>query len=121
MAFFNIFGWFGFSSKTSKENEKPTVYTLSQDEYETIMQRLRNLEAMINSMPIRPAIPEPPPLPKEDKKKQPKKVVRQLNTFQQELMTKLEHLRNRMGESHGFGIGDAEDMEYLEKSLMCIT
>lgn len=113
-----IFSWFR-SSQTNNETEKPAMYVLSKEEYETLVLRLRNLESMINALPIRPEIPEPPPMPEVNitQHSQPK-VVKHLNSFQQELTNKLARIRENMGASHGFGIGDAEDMDYLEKSIV---
>lgn len=121
MSFFNIFNWFKSTPKIPDEKEKQRFYVLSKDEYDGLIERLRYVESVIHMIPTNSAIPEPPPLPPTITKKNNHintPVKHELNTFQIELMSRLERVREKMGASHGFGIGEVEDIDFLEKSIM---
>ena len=110
-----------FKSLTCREQKKevllePETYTIPKVEYETLLQRLRNLEAMINALPIKPTVPLSPPASINMNFGVEK---HHLNPFQIELEKKLNRIRQKMGESHGWGkVDDMNDLEKMEQSVM---
>jgi hypothetical protein len=132
-----LFNWFRQTppaeSTDTKKNEPcaanrgkpatPEMCTIQKDEYDALLRRLRNLETMMNALPLKPITPElSPVIPRLEKP-----TIDDSNAhhtpFQIELENKLRKLREKMGASHGFGLSDfaltnLDDLNKLEQSVM---
>lgn len=132
-----LFNWFRSVSNTdagvkgtntpvsnNKSDNPPEVCVIKKDDYDALINRLRNLEAMMNALPIKPVLPtnfELRSTPKPELVDSPKE--HPMTPFQLELEQKLKSIRTKMGASHGFGINgfaleNLDDLKKLEQSIM---
>lgn len=101
----------------------PEMCIIQKDEYDALLRRLRNLETMMNALPLKPVTPVSSPMIQR-----PVKIIEDdskshLTPFQIELENKLKSIREKMGASHGFGLSDfalsnLDDLNKLEQSVM---
>lgn len=123
-----LFNWFGYS--TPKKEEIPVIcetYTIKKDTFDTLLQRIHDLTEKVEELkkqteqPQVLSIPICPPLLTDQILCLPHKKVQPIIPFQDELEKKLLKLRERMGQSHGWGdfpLNNLDDLEKLEQSVM---
>ena len=87
----------------------PNYHVLSEGEYSTIMNRLGQLEALLKQKAEEPSVPKVQP---ESHRNQP-----HYDAFQRDLFSRVQQLRTGMGASHGFGVGDLDELIKLEQSI----
>lgn len=113
----------GPSVTNSDKTANPEMCTIQKDEYDALLRRLRNLETMMNALPLKPITPVASPVLSPS----PKTIVcdsrDHFTPFQIELENKLRTIREKMGASHGFGLSDyalsnLDDLNKLEQSVM---
>lgn len=95
----------------------PNYHILSEGEYSTIMDRLSQLETLLKQKAeeTRPVTAcdsgRSTPLPTRPRPQTPH------DAFQEELFARVHQLRSGMGASHGFGVGDFDELVKLEQSI----
>lgn len=127
-----LFNWFRHSSPIENDDTRkctmtttvkivnnPEMCIIQKDEYDALLKRLRNLEEMMNALPMKHETPVPPPPPTKPIVCEQKSYF---TPFQLELETKIKSIREKMGESHGFGmdltLNNIDDLDKLEHSVM---
>jgi len=133
-----------FKNVTKKDDE----IIIKRVEFETLLNRLKNLEDMMDNISIQQTEPPiPPPLPSPPNSKQSEHIYKSKNTeivedddetikiehvqrehyvvpFQNELESRLKMIRKRMGSSHGWDdinemtLDNVDDLDKLERSVM---
>ena len=108
--------------KIQSDMNNDDVKIIPRDEYNALINRLSNLEAMIIGIQCKQSSPiaNTPPEHYQQLPSVPKEV---LTPFQIELENKLKSIREKMGASHGFGIDDfaldnLDDLSKLEQSVL---
>lgn len=93
----------------------PNYHVLSEGEYNTIMNRLCQLETLLKQKAEEPVVLPVKPESHSVHRDQPHH-----DAFQKDLFSRLQQLRTGMGASHGFGVGDLDELINLEQSI-CVS
>jgi len=131
-----LFKWFSGQTEVNSNAGKKVcqsaeTVTIKKDDFDALLKRLNNLEAMIGALPqIRtPSLPISTTVSSANssiisspicERVCDKREVK-LNPFQIELENRLSKLRERLGQSHGFGnfpLNDVGDLNTLERSVL---
>ena len=125
-----LFNWFRYSTPKKQDEEKPTpceTYTIQKETLDTLLQRIHDLTEKVEELkqqtihqPLQ-NIPIAPPLMTDQILYVAKKKPVPVQPFQEELEKKLLKLREKMGQSHGWGdfpLNNLDDLERLEQSVM---
>lgn len=123
-----VYRWFMNTSSEQatnieKINNDETV-TIKREEFNALIARLNNLETLLTALPQSKTQPisinaTPTSTPLSSASSTPKE--HKLNPFQLELENRLSKLRERLGQSHGFGsfpLNNVNDLQNLERSIM---
>lgn len=123
-----VFNWFKpqvsqqVETKEIKEITNSELCIIKREDYEALLSRLQNLEAMMRVLPPNPPKQLPTRTCACEELNTPEQCSKkELNPFQLELERKLNKIRSKMGESHGWdnnGLNNLDDLNKLEQSVM---
>lgn len=127
-----LFNWFRYSEPKKQVDDKALpseTYTIKKDTFDTLLKRIQDLTEQVEVLKKQTEQPQIHPIPNQPLLNMltdneiyiPKKKTYPTQPFQDELEKKLLKLREKMGQSHGWGdfpLNNLDDLEKLEQSVM---